>query len=560
MAISCYQSINNDSGNHRGHDFINADTIPIVTLEELNQHATSTDCWVAIHGHVYDITDFLQAHPGGEARLMRFAGKDATKGFRLQHPEGYLERYLGAENYKGEFLLPKKEKKNKKEQEKSLENKKGLKQELGVSFEDSKDEDVYQYYKKVVDQYLEKKKSNKEKSVKKTTTEVKPSLNQIFSLNDFEYVAKKVLPELVYTYIQSGSDNEVSRYEDRAALCRIFFRPRCLVDVSELDLSNEFLGLKVTSPFIVGSFTGSGLIQNSAESLVMKCASKAGVPYIIPKNSDSPLSEVMESSLGTENFYQYSIDSATEMKTCAKDLNNLVESYPNIKAVFIDVTGTIPTNIEHYRKVEAARHLLQDNPAPQIKVKERVKCEMSWDDLVRIKSEVKVPIILKGVLRPEDVLKSQQLGFKGVMISGHDGKHIDQYQSPIEVLYNVHKTIGDNTEDFSVFVESDFRRGSDIVKTLCLNGIPVLGKAILFSEVYGEEGVDKSIETLKNEISTTMKLIGVKSVRDLNAEYVDTESLNFKVSGSRSLDAMYDSNYTKLPPPAFLNQEKLKML
>ena len=566
VCMSFGKEISNESVTN-GSTSVNADTIPIVQLQELSQHDCADDCWIAIHGHVYEITEFLKAHPGGEAKLMKYAGRDATRGFRMQHPEGYLKRYLGEENYKGELLVPEKTKRLAGERAERKKRNRPDKDEMPIPVIE---EDIYKYYRDVVDTYIKengtKNKKNKQskerkdfRTIRQYTIDEKPELSQIFSLNDFEYVAKKVLPELVYTYIQSGSDNEVSRYEDRAALCRIFFRPRCLVDVSELDLSCFALGSKLETPFLIGSFTGSGLIQEAAETLVMKSASKADISQIIPKDSDSPLSEIMEASGGRDTFYQYSIDSKLEMESCIQDLNELTNTYANVKAIFIDVTGTIPSNLEHYKKIEASRHPLADNPAPQLQVKEHVKCEMSWDDLIKIKNGTNVPVILKGILRADDIVHCQKLGFRGVMISGHNGKHVDQYQTPIEVLHEVNGKLGDTT-DFSVFVEGDFRRGSDIVKTLCLRGIPVVGKAILFSEIYGEMGVDKSMDILKREISTTMRLIGARSVADLGTEYIDTESLKFKVSGMKSMDAMFDSNYTNLPPPVFGNQEKLKML
>lgn len=568
-------NIQNNASTH-GHDFINNDTIPLVQQTELSLHNKPDDCWVSIHGHVYDVTEFLEAHPGGADKLLRFAGKDATRSFRLQHPEGHLERYLGEEAYRGELIVPAKEKKKKNGKGKASREEK-MKEDFEketvkknhiprpASNEDDIDK-ISKYYLSIVDKNLKKEKGTKDFKKKQTVERVfnaedKPSLDQIFSTNDFEYVAKKVLPDLVYTYLQTGSDNEFSRYEDRAALCRIFFRPKCLVDVSELQMNSKVLGINAEVPFLVGAFPGSGLIQEEGETLVVKSASERNVLQIIPKDSDSSVEEIMKEAKGRDIFYQYSIDNKEELANGASVLNELKKKYPNIRGFFIDVENSNSGNLEHYKKVEAGKHQTEENPAPQLQVgAARSNFKLCWSDLQKLKNEVNVPIVLKGVQRSEDILRSRELGFHGVMISNHEGKQLDQNQSAIEILYDARRKLQDGNADFDIFVEGGFRRGSDIVKALCLGGKPVVSKPVLFSEIYGEAGVKKGIDILNKEIATTMRLIGARSVSELGEEFIDCTSLQFKMTAVRNLDAMYDANYTPMPPPPFQNQDKLKMV
>lgn len=533
---------------------------------------------MSIHGHVYDVTEFLESHPGGADKLLRFAGKDATRSFRLQHPEGHLERYLGEEAYRGELLVPKKEKATKKAREKKEKVEKLEKQDSlarrerdqeSIRPEVTDTDELRDYYKNVIAEYLKKdkkrgskrsKNAKKHESQDKYTVEDKPALDQIFSMNDFEYVAQKTLPDLVYTYLQTGSDNEFSRYEDRAALCRIFFRPKCLVDVRELELTSQVLGAKAAMPFLVGAFPGSGLIQPNGETVVVRPAGERSILQIIPKDSDTSLEEIMKVSQGRDVFYQYSIDSREELHESAGVLNELKTRFPNIRGFFIDVESPTAGNLEHYKKVEASRHQTEEHPAPQLRPKSETEdFRLCWADLQKLKREVDAPIVLKGIQRSEDVVRSRELGFRGVLISNHEGKQLDQGQSAIEILYAARRRLGE-TSDFDVFVEGGFRRGSDLVKALCLGGTPVVSKPILFSEVYGEAGVEKALDILSREVATTMRLIGAKSVSELSAEFVDCESLAFKATAIRNLDAMYDANYTEMPAPPFENQASLRMV
>lgn len=558
----------NDAAVRHGHDYVNTDTFPFIQLSELSLHNTPNDCWVSVHGHVYDVTEFLGSHPGGAAKLLQYAGKDATRGFKLQHPETHLENFLAPDYYKGELLVPEKESKEKKNKmNKETTSKNDVVDSEKVSFKEG--DDVKQYYKDLVKNKLgkqKKKKKKKEKVGVKTepiyNDETKPSISQIFSVNDFEFVASKLLPKLLYTYIQSGSDNEFARFENKAALGRIFFRPKCLVDVRHLELNKEILGVNTKIPFLIGSFPGSGLIQDAGEKIVVKTAAENDMLYVIPKDNDSGLDELIKASNGKDVFYQFSIDNTNELKDLSITLNNLSNKFPNIKAIFIDINST-PGNLEHYKKVEASRNLYESEPAPQLPNKtESPDFKLCWDNLLKIKNDVKIPIILKGTQRPEDIVRSKELGFRGVLISNHEGKQLDQCQSPIEVLYNTRKFLNnnDNKDKFEIFVEGGFRRGSDIVKALCLGGTPVISKPILFSEVYSEAGVSKSIEILNKEINTTMKLIGARSVNELNGDFIDCESLKFKVTTVKNLDIMYDDNYTVMPRPKFQNEEKLKFV
>lgn len=584
LGVTCYscvqvQNIKNASSTH-GHDYLNADTIPIIQMSELNKHNKEDDCWVSIHGHVYDVTEFLENHPGGKDKLLRFAGKDATRGFKLQHPQTYLETFLDDKIYRGELLVVKDEKEKKEKRKfKSEDENVDVHEKFekttvtaDTDLDELKNKDITTYYKTVADQYLKKldkkktKKARKKKKIKledtvevKFTDEHKPELSQIFSLNDFEYIAKKVMPELVYSFIQSGTDNEISRYEERAALGRIFFRPKCLVDVTNIDLSNKYLGIKSKMPFLIGPLTGSGLVQNEGENLVIRSGVvDKNVTMIIPKDSDSGLDDLMMESRGKEIFYQYSIDSKEELENSVSLLNDLTTKYPNIKGIFINVNHSYSGNLEHYKKIEASRHLTKYSPAPELHLKTESEFKLCWNDLVKIKNSVKVPVVLRGIQRSEDILKCQELGFKGISISNYDGKTMDQTQSSIEILYDSKDKLKD--PNFDIFVENNFRRGSDIVKALCLGGKPIITKPILFSELYGEEGVKRSIDILTKEVITTMKLIGAKSVNELNEDFIDCESLKFKSTISLNLDRVYDDNYSNIPPPLFSNQEKLRMI
>lgn len=544
---ACNTKVWNDEG-------VNVDASPLITQVELAKHNSMGDLWVAIHGHVYDVSEFVESHPGGVDKLLQYAGKDGTRGFRMQHPEVYLERFLDPEWYKGELL--KERAGNKKKAKAKTKAQTGEKVER---VEGSSDEE---YYKALAREHVKPKKkkemtNNAERERLVTYThEQKPHLSQIFSLSDFETVAKHLLPPLVYAYIQSGADNEYSVRENRRALGRIFFRPRCLVDVHHANPRTKVLGSSVELPFIIGTLNGSQLMDGKGdENMVIETASNNGVLTLISQNSQVSLDSVAQRNASV--LYQFSIDGHEELEGAGKAIGALYKQYPNIKGFLITIDAPVVGNKERYKKLEAQGHQYSDHPAPQVQTREYC---LTWKDLAKVRAECGgAPIVVGGLQRPDDVMRCKEMGFHGAMISNHCGKTLDQGLAPIEVLKDVHKHLGGKPAGIELFVEGGFRRGSDVLKAICLGATPAISKPILFSQLYGEEGVAKSLEILRSEIIRGMKFLGVNSVSELDSSFLDTESLSFRVNTVDD-DNLYASNYTAMPPPPFKNQHHLKFV
>lgn len=156
---------------------------------------------------------------------------------------------------------------------------------------------------------------------------------------------------------------------------------------------------------------------------------------------------------------------------------------------------------------------------------------LEWKDLQTLQTKTALPIILKGVLSKDDVIKASKLGFKGVVISNHGGRQLDYAPPPIEVLAEVNRATKTEklNDGFEIYIDGGIRRGSDIVKCLCLGAKGVgLGRPFLYSMAgYGEEGVTKCIQILKEETLRDMQLIGVRSIDQLNDSYLDLSRLKY---------------------------------
>src|ERR1700761_7214431 len=154
---------------------------------------------------------------------------------------------------------------------------------------------------------------------------------------------------------------------------------------------------------------------------------------------------------------------------------------------------------------------------------------LQWSDIAWFKSITKMPIILKGVQRVEDVLLAIQAGVQGVVLSNHGGRQLDFARSGIEVLAEVMpelRRLGLQNQ-IEIFVDGGIRRATDIIKALCLGAKGVgIGRPFLYAmSAYGLEGVDRAMSLLKDEMEMNMRLIGASSVADLKPGLVDARGL-----------------------------------
>ncbi|KAK5002456.1 hypothetical protein LTR28_011403, partial [Elasticomyces elasticus] len=155
---------------------------------------------------------------------------------------------------------------------------------------------------------------------------------------------------------------------------------------------------------------------------------------------------------------------------------------------------------------------------------------LQWSDLPWFLSVTKMPIILKGVQRVEDVIRAIGAGVHGVVLSNHGGRQLDTARSGIEILAEVMpelRRLGlDNR--IEVFIDGGIRRATDIIKALCLGATGVgIGRPFLYAmSAYGLPGVDRAMQLLKDEMEMNMRLIGCSSVDQLGPDFVDARGLS----------------------------------
>ncbi|ODV72264.1 FMN-dependent alpha-hydroxy acid dehydrogenase family protein CYBJADRAFT_153096 [Cyberlindnera jadinii NRRL Y-1542] len=496
-------NIENDAG------FASRRTFPVV---EVQKHNHSEDCWIAINGEVFNVTNFLQVHPGGKERLMKYAGKDASIEFGQMHSKEVLAKMSNFIEHMG-----------------SLEG----------EFEEELTPEMLQI---------------------RENLQNKPPIQAIFNLTDFEFVAKHILPQTTYIYFCTGASDEFSMRHNHYAYGRVFFRPKVLQEIGPPDLSTTFLGDEVQMPLYITAFAGSKFAHPLGERILQRAAYDNGIMQMIPKLLSYPLEEFFEEVPDDQkHWFQLHFDSQEELDNVEKTIKRM-EATGNMRGLFVNVDLADLGN----RERDSKKRVEDQDAADQLSVianNGRVKYprRFCWKEIKRIQEATDVPICLKGVQRGEDVVLAAQNGIKACILSNHGGRQLDFSRPPLEVLVEARRMLKEKglENNIELYVDGGLRRGSDIVKALCLGAKGVgMGRPFLYAmSGYGEEGVNKLFEILRVEMVNNMKLLGVDKISDLNEDLVDASNLSIRHYGVT--DGLYDQAYERLLYPEYKNLKQL---
>lgn len=488
------------------------------TAEEVQNHnSVNKGIWVVINGEVLDLSEFFASHPGGPDIIKQYAGKNASKIFNKFHSKDTVDKMLPPEDRLGPLIG-------------ELEEAPDI---TMVGDEEARQERVAN----------------------------KPPLSKIFNISDFEHVAKQILPLNAWAYYSGAADDEVTLRENHYAYARIFFNPRVLVDVSEVDISTEFLGAKSSAPFYCSGAAQAKLGQEEGELSIARGCGKEGIIQMISNAASYPLLEIIDAAQPeqTQWFQLY----VTEDRKNAFDTIKYCEDR-DIKGIFVTVDTPQLGRREKDMKIrfssdedededELVGSLTQDyGKQDPIYYKD---ASLTWNDIDEFKKHTKVPIVLKGVQRVQDVLLAVEHGVDAVVLSNHGGRQLEYSKAPVEVLSEVmpilkQKKLDDKIE---IYVDGGIRRGTDILKALCLGAKGVgLGRPFLYANsTHGENGVRRAIQLLKDELVLDMKLLGAKNLSELSPELLDLRNLHAR---GIQHDMLYDTAYDPLSPPKFKNE------
>lgn len=333
------------------------------------------------------------------------------------------------------------------------------------------------------------------------------------NIREYKKLARDCIETSAWKYYQSGSDDEVTRRNNRTAFERIRLRPRMLVDASSCDLRITALGSAVSMPIFIAPTAFHSLAHPEGECATARAADRAGTLMVASTSSTRSLEEIAGHTNSPLWFQLY-----VQGKKSTEHLLHRAED-AGYRAIALTVDSP-----RWGRKERAIRsnfnlppHLSKANFVAGDMIEEVIP--LTWNTLAWLRSITPLPLVLKGILTAEDAALAVEHGVDGIIVSNHGGRQLDSVQASIEALPEVVEAAGQHCE---IYLDSGIRRGTDVVKALALGARAVLvGRPILWGlAVNGADGVYHVLELLRAELEQDMILAGMPTIASINRSLV----------------------------------------
>ena len=359
-----------------------------------------------------------------------------------------------------------------------------------------------------------------------------PAPHPLVNIKDFEDAARAKLPVPVFDYYASGSGDNLALRRNLVSFDRVLYPPRVLLDVGRISTQRDILGKSLGYPMIIAPMAMHQLAHPDGEIAVARACRKLGVGMILSTLSTRPVEEVTaelgEDLPGLLQLYVLKDRAVTERlvhRAAAAGCKALVLT------VDAPVSGRREADIRNGFSIGAGvtlPHLdgIAGDTNSRLLAFERAKDPtLSWDDLVWLLKISRCPVWLKGVMRPDDALRALDLGVSGIVLSNHGGRQFDSAPSALEVLPSVRKELDRGGYRVPLLIDGGVRRGEHVFKALALGADAVLvGRPVLWGlATDGEAGVSRVLATLREELTTAMRLAGCPRLEDIDPSAVIIE-------------------------------------
>jgi isopentenyl diphosphate isomerase/L-lactate dehydrogenase-like FMN-dependent dehydrogenase len=341
-------------------------------------------------------------------------------------------------------------------------------------------------------------------------------VNEHLNVGEFLEAAAAQVDPAVWCYFEGGAEDEVTLQENVAALRRWQLRPRMLVDVGEVRPDTTLLGAPVSMPLGIAPFALQWLLDPEAEKATTRAAAAAGVLVTVPTLTSFRHAELQAAADGPRWLQLY------VQRDRAQTLDHLAEAREAGYAAVV-LTVDLPLIGRRERDLRLGFVIPPELPLHYGTLVD-VDPTLTWRDLEWIREATELPLVLKGILTREDAVLSVEHGVDGVWVSNHGGRQLDGVAAPIDALPEVVEAVADRCE---VYVDSGFRRGSDVVKALALGArTAFVARPIAAGlAVGGEAGVARVLELFAAEIELALGLVGCTRPDEVTRAHVQRSTL-----------------------------------
>jgi lactate 2-monooxygenase len=360
-------------------------------------------------------------------------------------------------------------------------------------------------------------------------------------LAQLERKAAEVLTPPAYDYVAGGASGERTLCANLAAFDRWRIVPRMLRDVSERDLSVDLLGRTLPAPVLLAPVGGQGILHPASDLASGRAAASLGIPFILSTLSSRSLEDVAQAMGNGPRWFQLYWGKDHELT--ASMLRRAEQSGYSALVVTLDTAmlGWRERDLQHphlpfllgcglanYFTDPVFRSRLSEppegDPATAIRLWATLfsNTALTWSDLGWLRQNTRLPILLKGILHPEDARRGLDCGVDGIIVSNHGGRQVDGAIAALDALPAVARVL---QQKIPLLFDSGIRYGCDAIKALALGARAVLlGRLYLWGlAIAGEQGVRDVVENFLADFDLTLGLSGYRSCRELDASVLREE-------------------------------------
>jgi isopentenyl diphosphate isomerase/L-lactate dehydrogenase-like FMN-dependent dehydrogenase len=371
-------------------------------------------------------------------------------------------------------------------------------------------------------------------------------LKEAHTIYDLHDIAKRRTPTAPFDYTEGSADQEISLARARQAFEDIEFAPRILCDVSEVDLSSIVLGKKVAMPFGIAPTGFTRMMNTEGEIAGCQAAEAAGIPFSLSTMGTRSIEEVAQAASDGRNWFQLYMWKDREKSMALIDRAAAANFDTLMLTVDVPVAGarlrdkrngmTIPPALTlgtvlnalprpawwmNFLTTEPLKFASLDswNGTVAELLDKMFDPTVTFDDLKWIREKWKGKLVVKGIQNVEDAKLAVGAGADAVVLSYHGGRQLDRAPIPFHLVPETVKSIG---KDAEVHIDTGIMHGADIIAAIAKGAkFTLVGRAYLYGLMAGgREGVDKMISILESEMVRTMKLLGVRSLEELEPGHV----------------------------------------
>ena len=372
------------------------------------------------------------------------------------------------------------------------------------------------------------------------------------AVEDLEQKARSVLSPEAFDYVAGGAGSEDTMRANLAAFGRWRLVPRLLRNVARRDLGVKLFGRRLPLPVLLAPIGVQGILHREAELASARAAASIGVPLVVSTVSSRPLEEVAAAMGDAPRWFQLYWPRSDQL---AASLLSRAQ-----QAGYGAIVVTLDTYLLAWRERDIRNAYLpflhgeglanyltdpvfcasagadpRQDPRRALEYFAQVFSDPSrtWADLARLRKTTSLPILVKGILHPDDARLAVDHGVDGVIVSNHGGRQLDGAIAALDALPQVVRAVGDRTV---VLFDSGIRRGSDVVKAIALGARAVLlGRPYAYGlAIGGEQGVRDVLLNLHADIDLTLGLAGCASLEELGPDSLQIVEPAFGVDGRRS--------------------------